>query len=158
MKVEWPAVVITGSLALAGCSAGAQSEEPAPELCYSRTDVSELPMDWITNVIGPRYNADEQALREGTGTFAEKLKDMSWGIPEGSDCVGYRESLVMTKEALLLSQAVNNGTDTDDAYESVANAGDDFMMVMEMKENGYSEVQVSFPTSAEEIKELVPDS
>lgn len=150
-------LLVAGAFALSGCDGGGASEEAALELCYSRTDVAELPIDWILNVVGPKNNGDDQALREGTDEFAEKIKDMSWSIPDGADCIGYRESLEMTKAALLLAQAVNNGTDTHAEYKSVADTGEAFMEVMEMRENGYNEIQVSFPVNADEVKELSSD-
>ncbi|MFF8895626.1 hypothetical protein [Brevibacterium casei] len=160
MKMKLCVAVIAGSFGLAGCGGGGgdTTEEAAPQLCYSRTDVAELPVDWISNVVVPRDSGDAQALRAGTDVFAEKIKDISWSIPDGSDCIGYRESLEMTKEALLLAQAVNNGTDTDADYQSVADTGDAFMDVMEMRENGYNEIQVSFPINADEMKKLSPNS
>lgn len=157
------AVVLTGSLALTGCAEARGNGESAPveaaaEPCYSLSEVAQLPFDWQTGVIAVRDAPGGQALKEGAEYFAQKTKDMSWSVPEGSDCIGYRESLVLTKEALILSDALANDKATDTEFDNVAAAGDEFMQVMKMEENGYSNIQISFPTNADEARELIPGS
>jgi len=154
------AAFVAGALFLAGCGGGdsdvSTEATEATEPCFTNSEVAQLSFEWRTTVASERDSQDDSSLTQYADEFAQRVKDMSWGIPEGSDCIGYRESLVLTKEALILAKALEEGTATDKEYENTAKAGEDFMEVMKLEEQGYSEERVSFPTDPEKARETIP--
>src|SRR5699024_10006693 len=123
MKTKLAIVLAVGAAALTGCSGSdvaTPQSEPSPDYCYLASDVAILGFDWAMSVVPTKDHLPDEMDVENAYDFAEQVKDMSWSIPDGSDCVGYRESLVLTREALILADALDKGTVSDADYTDVA--------------------------------------
>lgn len=161
-------LVLTGTILLAGCGEGpnetaaseqaikTQGLEQSPEPCFHSTEVAGFSFDWSLDIMAPKEKATDQTKAELANEYAERAKELSWAVPDGSDCIGYRESLVFTREALILAQALDEGSATDDMYDSAADAGEDFLKVMKLDEQGYEPERSKFARTPEEAEERIP--
>ncbi|SMY04038.1 hypothetical protein BANT918_02955 [Brevibacterium antiquum CNRZ 918] len=160
MKKSVPALLVAGVLTLVGCSGGdpqaSTDATGSAKPCFPNSEVAQLAFEWRLTVAGDRDNPDMSEKAQYAEEYAQRVKDMSWGISEGSDCIGHRESLVLTKEALILAKALDEGGASDKEYENTAEAGEGFMEAMRLGEQGYSEDQIAFPTDPEEARNLIP--
>lgn len=160
--------VLAGALLLAGCGGEekdtteaeqdpeTQDSEQSPAPCFHSSEVAIFPFEWAQDIMAPKDTATDQAKAEMATDYAERVKELSWAVPDGSDCIGYRESLVFTREALILAQALGDGHATDAEYDNAADAGEDFMKVMKLEEQGYEPERSTFARTPEEAEDRIP--
>lgn len=139
------AVALVGMITLTGCGGGADSQL-AMEPCFENSQVLQVQYDWGYLVAGARAYASDKELSDKAWTYAQQVEDLAYTVEDDRQCTGKRESLELTLQALELFKAMDEGTLTESHYEEAAQAGESFMDVMKLEEQGYATNQLTFNT------------
>ena len=135
MKLKLYAVLAAGVLVLAGCSGGeapAAEEDAAQEVaqessgsedlepCLTVGEVgSGLSLDWELVVAARGATDQPEYIQDIIGRVADIYEDLDYDI----GCAGGHELSEFGKKLVPLREAVEQGTDSDEQYEEIADLG-----------------------------------